>query len=605
MPAKIIDLALGPPNPVHQPIEVTRLAFWAGGLDVSPAMGRIPFADVAGFAVFRKVSGEPACWLLFFRGRPSAFCVSLDNVDFAAVQGLDGRQPVEKLRAVLLFLAKRDAQVVIDRSTVSFLKGQPPVVFPHQVSVLAAAFLATLHDQGPAAAPRPTPAQPPANARLARAPGAAPVPLAVPRPPAPPPATATPAPPAPVWPAPPPQPGIAAPAAPSAPQTPGGQAVSGSLRATPSSRTMPRPAPPPRQPPRPAPSPGLRSLPRQTRKLPWMWILGGLAGGAVLLFVLVVGMSVISRAAKMKRPPTALTPRPPPIAFSYGLSRDIPDVLHWKYPDVERALREALGRIHRPGPGALNSVLEDKKKIEDLGIQIVTRKAEFFVHYIADEERLSLRIDFVGEVQLSERDEFRYLQALRFQTSDEGEVPLRRTNLQPYTAAFDLRSRGGVGIAEIVRDGDRKALIKWGESSPEAGKLDISKVRAVASSPEVLFEHYVSLEHMYEISGVDLFANSAKIHNVRRHPGGRVEEFDLTGAQYKKLILATTALAAARGDTNTYSDVTFTPEGAGQVRVNSTRFSELKKYSSPLSILAARQEGGYWLIVEELSESRP
>jgi hypothetical protein len=45
-------------------------------------------------------------------------------------------------------------------------------------------------------------------------------------------------------------------------------------------------------------------------------------------------------------------------------------------------------------------------------------------------------------------------------------------------------------------------------------------------------------------------------------------------------------------------------EGDG-VRIKADRFSELKKYHSPISILVKPTPDGVWLIYEELSESRP
>lgn len=53
-----------------------------------------------------------------------------------------------------------------------------------------------------------------------------------------------------------------------------------------------------------------------------------------------------------------------------------------------------------------------------------------------------------------------------------------------------------------------------------------------------------------------------------------------------------------------YSDIKITQEG-DKFRVTATRFSNLKKYSSPLSLLIGRDKNDVWLIYEELSESQP
>jgi len=62
--------------------------------------------------------------------------------------------------------------------------------------------------------------------------------------------------------------------------------------------------------------------------------------------------------------------------------------------------------------------------------------------------------------------------------------------------------------------------------------------------------------------------------------------------------------AKAAGDFSNYSRITYSIEGE-TVRINSTRFGVLKKYSSPMSILVGACNGGDWAILEELSESQP
>jgi hypothetical protein len=62
--------------------------------------------------------------------------------------------------------------------------------------------------------------------------------------------------------------------------------------------------------------------------------------------------------------------------------------------------------------------------------------------------------------------------------------------------------------------------------------------------------------------------------------------------------------AKAAGDSSSYSDVKFIPDGE-RVRIEATRYSELKKYSSPFALLVGPGENGTWQIFEEVGESRP
>jgi hypothetical protein len=125
-----------------------------------------------------------------------------------------------------------------------------------------------------------------------------------------------------------------------------------------------------------------------------------------------------------------------------------------------------------------------------------------------------------------------------------------------------------------------------------------------ADEAKALFGRYVQLERAFDPTAADLYADDAVIKNKRIYPNGQIRELTLAGTQYKALIRQAMPLAKARGDTNSYSNVTFTEEGSG-VRIRATRFSDLKKYASPLSLLVGAGVNGQWLIREELSESRP
>jgi hypothetical protein len=119
-----------------------------------------------------------------------------------------------------------------------------------------------------------------------------------------------------------------------------------------------------------------------------------------------------------------------------------------------------------------------------------------------------------------------------------------------------------------------------------------------------LFDRYVALEHAFDPAAADLYADEAVIQNKRKFPDGQVKTMTLPAPRYKALVRSAMPAAKARNDRNTYSDVRYSAEGAG-VRITAQRFSELKKYTSPLSMLVKPDARGTWLIYEELSESQP
>lgn len=119
-----------------------------------------------------------------------------------------------------------------------------------------------------------------------------------------------------------------------------------------------------------------------------------------------------------------------------------------------------------------------------------------------------------------------------------------------------------------------------------------------------IFERYVSLEHAFEPTVADLYSDEAVIRNKRTYPTGQVRELTMPAPKYKELLRKTMPLAKQRGDTSTYADVSYAFDGDG-VRIKADRYSDLKKYHSPMSILVKPSSTGEWLIYEEFSESQP
>jgi hypothetical protein len=119
-----------------------------------------------------------------------------------------------------------------------------------------------------------------------------------------------------------------------------------------------------------------------------------------------------------------------------------------------------------------------------------------------------------------------------------------------------------------------------------------------------LFERYEALAAAFDTSLADLFSDSAHIENTRRNPDSTVKVLTLPAPAYKDLIRKVMPLAKARNDRNTYSKVTYEAEGPN-VRIRGQRTSQLKKYTSPFSLLVGHDAEGRWLILEEITESQP
>ena len=134
-------------------------------------------------------------------------------------------------------------------------------------------------------------------------------------------------------------------------------------------------------------------------------------------------------------------------------------------------------------------------------------------------------------------------------------------------------------------------------SSPLLASDEVEKARA-------LFELYVQRGRAFDPALADLYSDEAVIKNKRGDPAGEVRELSMPAPQYKDLIRQALPVAKVRGDLSTFSGVEYAIEGDG-VRIKADRFSEMKNYHSPISILVKPTATGEWLIFEELSESRP
>ena len=119
-----------------------------------------------------------------------------------------------------------------------------------------------------------------------------------------------------------------------------------------------------------------------------------------------------------------------------------------------------------------------------------------------------------------------------------------------------------------------------------------------------LFTRFVEISHAFDPAVADFYADEARIVSVRKYPHGAERTLQMPGVEYKVLLRSAMPLAKARGDTNTYADISYQRRGA-RVWIRATRYSALKHYSSPYSLLVGPDASGTWLIYEERSVTRP
>jgi len=124
------------------------------------------------------------------------------------------------------------------------------------------------------------------------------------------------------------------------------------------------------------------------------------------------------------------------------------------------------------------------------------------------------------------------------------------------------------------------------------------------SPAQVVFDKYQSLERSFDPALADLYCDSALIRNTRKYPNSQTRTIEIPAAKYKELIRTSLPVAKTSGDYSTYSNVVFAPAGSN-VRITATRYSVLKKYSSPMSLLVGSCRGSGWGVLEEIGVSQP
>jgi hypothetical protein len=119
-----------------------------------------------------------------------------------------------------------------------------------------------------------------------------------------------------------------------------------------------------------------------------------------------------------------------------------------------------------------------------------------------------------------------------------------------------------------------------------------------------VFELMVERSRDFDKSVSELYSDDAIITNIRHYPFGKSREMQMDGKTWKFMIRSTMWLAKMRKDISTFSNVNYEISDDG-VLVTATRYSKLKKYSSPYAAFIKDDGTGNWCIFKEVTESKP
>ena len=133
------------------------------------------------------------------------------------------------------------------------------------------------------------------------------------------------------------------------------------------------------------------------------------------------------------------------------------------------------------------------------------------------------------------------------------------------------------------------------------GSADSTDTKAIRA----FFAKYVELGEAYDEKIADLYSDNAAIRTYRRYPHGLERAMELSGSQWKALLVKAMPLAKAQADKSTYSDVEVSITGS-KAKIKAKRYSVRKCYTDTgYFMVIERRSNGEYLIVEEYSETQP
>ena len=117
------------------------------------------------------------------------------------------------------------------------------------------------------------------------------------------------------------------------------------------------------------------------------------------------------------------------------------------------------------------------------------------------------------------------------------------------------------------------------------------------------FAQYQKLGRDSDSKEADLYCENGTIHMFREDLAGNVKVLKGSAALFKKLIRESAAEAKQSGDYSEYSNVSY-HDVEGNVRIDTTRYSVLRKYKSPEVLIIGKCETGELGILEMTVHSK-
>ena len=135
--------------------------------------------------------------------------------------------------------------------------------------------------------------------------------------------------------------------------------------------------------------------------------------------------------------------------------------------------------------------------------------------------------------------------------------------------------------------------------------LYYSVLAADNKGAEDFLNRYIDLSNNFDASVSSLYSDTAKIHTYRRYPHGSKRVAEMTGAQWKELLVKVMPRAKQRGDISKFSNLKFYSDG-NKLKIKADRYSVLKCYTDKGYYMVIERDEKYgFRIVEEYMETQP
>lgn len=119
------------------------------------------------------------------------------------------------------------------------------------------------------------------------------------------------------------------------------------------------------------------------------------------------------------------------------------------------------------------------------------------------------------------------------------------------------------------------------------------------------FDQYITLSDNFDVSVASMYSDNAKIHAYRQTAQGLERILEMTGTQWKELVVKIMPQAKEEGDINKYTNITLSVKG-DTIRIKADRYSVLKCFTdNGYYMLIERDESKEFKIIEEYIETYP